>query len=262
MARPYSVDLRERVVRAVEAGASCRAAAAKFAVSVSFVVKLMQRWRRRGTVAPDRYGGWKRSPLSAHADRVLALVAARPDLTLEELRGGLAAERRRGPAARRSVGSSTTTGLTRKKKTRHAAEQDRPDVAAARAAWRAAPAGAEPGAPGIHRRDLGHDHHGQAPWPGAARPALGRRRAPWPLEDEHLPRRAAPGSDHRTVRLRRCHQRRTLSGLCRAGSGADARTGRRRDHGQSRRPQGGRRARSHRGPWRATCSTCRPTRPT
>ena len=42
MARPYSVDLRERVVRAVEGGASRRAAAAKFEVSISFVVKLMQ----------------------------------------------------------------------------------------------------------------------------------------------------------------------------------------------------------------------------
>jgi transposase len=45
MTRPYSVDLRERVVRAVESGVSCRATAAKFEVSVSFVVKLMQRWR-------------------------------------------------------------------------------------------------------------------------------------------------------------------------------------------------------------------------
>ena len=47
MARPYSVDLRTRIVRAVEAGLSRRAAAAKFEVSVSFVVKLMQRWRAR-----------------------------------------------------------------------------------------------------------------------------------------------------------------------------------------------------------------------
>ena len=70
MTRPYSVDLRERVVRAVEAGLSRRAAARRFEVSVSFVVKLMQRWRRRGTVAPERYGGWKRSALAAHAERV------------------------------------------------------------------------------------------------------------------------------------------------------------------------------------------------
>jgi len=46
MTRRYSLDLRERVVRAVEAGASCRATAAKFEVSISFVLKLMQRWRR------------------------------------------------------------------------------------------------------------------------------------------------------------------------------------------------------------------------
>jgi transposase len=65
MARPYSVDLRGRVVRAVENGASRRATAAKFEVSISFVVKLMQRWRRCGTVQPDRIGGAKRSALAA-----------------------------------------------------------------------------------------------------------------------------------------------------------------------------------------------------
>jgi len=84
------VDLRERVVRAVGAGASCRSVAAKFEVSVSFVVKLLQRWRQTGSVAPDRYGGWKRSPLESHAERVRALVAAEPDLTIEELRIRLA----------------------------------------------------------------------------------------------------------------------------------------------------------------------------
>jgi hypothetical protein len=56
MARPYSVDLRERLVRAVEGGASRRAAAAQFEISISFVVKLMQRWHQRGTdpAGPDR----------------------------------------------------------------------------------------------------------------------------------------------------------------------------------------------------------------
>jgi transposase len=112
---PYSLDLRERVVRSVAAGASCRATAAKFEVSVSFVVKLMQRWRRRGTVAPDRYGGWKRSPLVAHADRVLALVAALPDQTLEELRVGLAASGVR--TSRSALGRFLhNQGLTRKKR--------------------------------------------------------------------------------------------------------------------------------------------------
>ena len=52
MARPYSVDLRERVVRAVESGASRRATAAKFEVSISFVVKLMRSRSEIKTVSP------------------------------------------------------------------------------------------------------------------------------------------------------------------------------------------------------------------
>jgi transposase len=125
MTRPYSLDLRERVVRAVEAGASCRATAANFEVSISFVLKLMQRWRRQGSVAPDRYGGWKRSPLEAAAEQILPLVAARPDLTIEELRVRLAA-----------LGIPPGARADAKKKTRHAAEQERQDVAAARVVWR------------------------------------------------------------------------------------------------------------------------------
>jgi transposase len=92
MTRPYSVDLRERVVRAVEAGLSWRAAARRFEVSVSFVIKLVQRWQRRGTVQPERYGGWRRAILAAHAARVHALLRAEPDLTIAELRSRLAAE--------------------------------------------------------------------------------------------------------------------------------------------------------------------------
>jgi transposase len=115
MTRPYSVDLRERVVRSVESGTSRRATAAKFEVSVSFVVKLMQRWRRRGAVAPDRYGGWKRSPLEAHAERVRALLRAEPDLTIEELRLRLAGG---GVQTSRSALGRflCAQGLTRKKR--------------------------------------------------------------------------------------------------------------------------------------------------
>jgi transposase len=115
MTRPYSVDLRERVVRSVEAGASCRATAAQFEVSISFVVKLMQRWRRCGSVVPDRYGGWKQSPLSAHAERVVALGAAHPDLTIEELCRRLAADG--AQTSRSALGRFLqANGLTRKKR--------------------------------------------------------------------------------------------------------------------------------------------------
>jgi transposase len=134
MARPYCVDLRERVVVAVEAGASRRTAAAKFDVSVSFVIKLMQRWHQRGTPRPDRIGGWKRSALAAHDERVGARLAAEPDVTIAELRTRLAAE---GISVSRSgIGRFlAVAGLTRKK-TQHATERERADVVTARLAWR------------------------------------------------------------------------------------------------------------------------------
>ena len=51
MPKPYSLDLRERVVGFVEDGQSRRAAAARFRVSVSFVVNLMKAVRARGVCA-------------------------------------------------------------------------------------------------------------------------------------------------------------------------------------------------------------------
>lgn len=103
------------MVRAVESGASRRASAAKFEVSPSFVIKLMQRWCRRGTVAPDRIGGRKRAKLADHAERVQMLLAAEPDLTIAELRTRLAAE---GLAVSRSALGRflIAARLTRKKR--------------------------------------------------------------------------------------------------------------------------------------------------
>jgi transposase len=115
MPRPLSVDLRERIVRAVEAGASCRSAARRFAVSVSCVIKLVQRWRRTGMLAPGRMGGHRDYVLAAHEERVRALLATRPDLTLDELREALAQDGVR--VGRSSVGRFLAArGLTLKKR--------------------------------------------------------------------------------------------------------------------------------------------------
>jgi len=65
MTRPYSEDLRERIVRVVESGTSRNAAAKRFDASISFVVKLMQRWHQRGTIKTDKYGGWKKAETGA-----------------------------------------------------------------------------------------------------------------------------------------------------------------------------------------------------
>ena len=84
MGRPFSQDLRTRIVAAVEAGASRNKVAKQFAVSVSCVVKLMQRFHRIGTVQPAPRGR-KPYALAEHEARVRELVAARPDLTIDEL---------------------------------------------------------------------------------------------------------------------------------------------------------------------------------
>jgi len=90
MAKPLSLDLRERIVEAVESGASRRSVAGRFQVSASCVVKLIQRWRQTGSMEPGQMGGWKDYALADHEAVVRALIAERPDLTLEELREALA----------------------------------------------------------------------------------------------------------------------------------------------------------------------------
>lgn|SRR5208282_293255 len=84
MGRPYSEDLRSRIVAAVEGGMSRNAAAKQFSVSVSCVVKLMQRFYGTGSVAPAARGR-KPHALARHEAVVRELVVSQPDLTLDEL---------------------------------------------------------------------------------------------------------------------------------------------------------------------------------
>lgn len=88
MPKAYSCDLRERVVRAVEAGASCHEAAAAFEVSASSAIRWVARWQQTGSMAAKPMGG-KHSPLDVHAQWLLELIAAEAELTLEEIRGRL-----------------------------------------------------------------------------------------------------------------------------------------------------------------------------
>jgi transposase len=97
MPAPMSLDLRQRIVRAVEQGSSIRAAARCFAVSPSAAIKLMQRVRTTGSPAPARYGGHRRPVLEPHSTELKRLVEMTPDLTLAELKTEL--ERRCGVTA-------------------------------------------------------------------------------------------------------------------------------------------------------------------
>jgi transposase len=86
--KPYSMDLRLRVLQDCDAGLPTKAVADKYKVSDSFVRKLKRRRRLTGSAAPAAprppAPGW-----AADADRIRAAVAEQPDLTLEELRDRL-----------------------------------------------------------------------------------------------------------------------------------------------------------------------------
>jgi transposase len=90
MTKAYSVDLRRRVVRFVEAGHSRRSAAARFDVSVAFVVKLLAFFHAKGSYAPKPEGGWRYSKLDPKRDFLLERVAQEADITMPELAGELA----------------------------------------------------------------------------------------------------------------------------------------------------------------------------
>jgi transposase len=90
MARPYSLDLRERVVARVAAGDRVRAIAELFGVSVSNVVKWSQRKRATGSAAAKPMGGQRRAfVLRKERERLLRRVAEKPDLTLRAIQAEL-----------------------------------------------------------------------------------------------------------------------------------------------------------------------------
>ena len=99
MPRPCSLDLRMRMLREVEAGASRREAAEYVEVSASSAIKWMQRLNETGSIAAKPSGG-SISPLEAHAAVLLGLIAEQADLTLDEI---VAVMRKRRIAGSRSA---------------------------------------------------------------------------------------------------------------------------------------------------------------
>lgn len=137
MAKPYSDDLRECAVAAIEAGHTREEVAELYNLALSTVGGFIKRKRETGSVSPAKFGGHKTFALAPHTDLVETLVAEQPDSTLAELKARLAKEKI-------EVSQSAIFRFLRylklpfKKKSVHAAEQDRDDVAAAREALRTA----------------------------------------------------------------------------------------------------------------------------
>jgi transposase len=123
---PYSQDLRQRVLDTVQRGeGSLRQIARRFLVSVSFVTRLLNRYRSTSSLEPKPHGGGHPPSLGPEdLQRLRELIRQQPDATLEE--------------CRQRLGTSCSTmtisralrklGLPRKKKIPRAQEQDRPEV--------------------------------------------------------------------------------------------------------------------------------------
>ncbi len=89
MTAPLSQDLRKRLVRAVEKGASAREAAARFTVSASAAIKLVRRVRQTGSTAPAKIGGYRKPLLAGQEEFLRELTAGRKGITLAEIRAAL-----------------------------------------------------------------------------------------------------------------------------------------------------------------------------
>jgi transposase len=83
--RPYSEDLRKRIIEARRAGKSSAEVARRFAVSSRTVERYWERYEQKGHCRTKQIGGYRRSRLNGHEKVVTAWIEAQPDLTLEEL---------------------------------------------------------------------------------------------------------------------------------------------------------------------------------
>jgi transposase len=92
MGQPLSMDLRSRVLAAIDAGMSCRGAAVRFGVAPSTAIWWHGQRRETGSFAPKPQGGDQRSRrVEERGKDILAIWNGRKDITLDELRDALSA---------------------------------------------------------------------------------------------------------------------------------------------------------------------------
>jgi len=84
MAKAYSLDLRERILKNYDAGVPVEDVAAQFDVSRSWVYSLVKQRRETGSIAPRRYRPGRKQKLAPYEKEVRKLVADQPDATLVE----------------------------------------------------------------------------------------------------------------------------------------------------------------------------------
>lgn len=140
--RPYSQDLRQRILDTVSRGeSSLRQIAQRFLVNVSTIVRLLKQQRQTGSAEPKPHAGGRRPALDPDAlARLHALIRKQPDATLEELRERLGV----GCSLMAISRALKKLKITRKKKVLHATQRDTPKVRRKRRAFRKKLAKIEP----------------------------------------------------------------------------------------------------------------------
>ncbi len=119
MANALSLDLRRRVVAAVEAGASRRQAALRFGVGVSSAIRWVAQARATGDVAPRPRGGPRRpSRIDPYGDLIMGWLDDEPDMTLPEIAARLEGEVGYRPPPSVVHEFFKRRGVTRKKRRR------------------------------------------------------------------------------------------------------------------------------------------------
>ena len=93
MGRYYGLDLRRRVVDAIDEGMSARGAARRFSIGISTAINWHRQWREEGSIAPKPQGQPRGSKVDAHEAFILDLVEQEKDIALHEIAERLAAER-------------------------------------------------------------------------------------------------------------------------------------------------------------------------
>ena len=88
----YGIDLRQRVVDAIEGGLTHRQAAARFQVAVSTAGNWHRLWRATGSTRPGKQGQPRHSKLDAFESHILAMVADNKDIALYEIADRLGAQ--------------------------------------------------------------------------------------------------------------------------------------------------------------------------
>ena len=92
MARAFGLDLRRRVVEAIDGGMSARGAAARYSIGISTAIHWHRQWRETGSIEPGRQGKPAGSKLDAHEAFILDLVDEQKDIALHEIAATLARE--------------------------------------------------------------------------------------------------------------------------------------------------------------------------